>query len=211
MGNNESSNQSGAGRDWSTFQNNPEYVNTRQQAYVQQGEARYNGGNGSYGFGEGVHHEIKSENQKMAAVKVDFDIDPKTLRLEADRYTANIFSLLADVKGAVPVQVMIYFASKINYERATKSILSINPRRPEDCRKFSFPSGDSKLEPGMCTLNFSNYTFKELSRAFDDVIPIVIVLERTTKLPGLLEKVVYFLQVDQKTLSPNVINKSRRF
>lgn len=209
MGNKESSTQSGEGQDWSHFQRNPQYVNTLQQAYVQQGEARYDGGQTSYGFGQERTRDIKTENQKMSAVKVDFDIDTKSLKLEMDTMIPNQFSLLFTTKADVQIDVMIYFASKINYDRETKSITTIHPRRPEDCRKFSFDSGVNSLKPGMCTINFSNYTFKELSRAFDDVIPIVVILDRKTKLPGFLEKVVYFLQIDQKTLTPSVINKSR--
>lgn len=209
MGNKESSSQSGEGHDWAHFQQNPQYINTMQQAYVQRGEARYDGNQFSYGFNEGVHRDIKTENQKMSAVKVDFDVETKSLRLEANSQVPNLFSLLMTIKAEVPIEVMIYFASKISYDRETKSIANILPRRPEDSRKFSFPSGEIKIEPGQCTINFSNYTFKELSRAFDDVIPIVLIIDRRTKMPGHLEKVVYFLQIDQKTLTPSVINKSK--
>lgn len=144
----------------------------------------------------------------MTAVKVDFDIDSASLKMMPDLYVANSFSLIGTVKSSVPVDVMIYYVAKLNINRQIASIDSIHPKRPEDCRKFSFPSGESKLESGMSQLNFSNYSFRELSKAFNDVIPLLIILERKTKIPGMLEKVIYFFQIQQKDLAPQLISKS---
>jgi hypothetical protein len=71
----------------------------------------------------------------------------------------------------VPVDMMIYYVSKLNIDRQTGSVSSIHPKRPDDCRKLQFGSGEQRLEPGVSQISFANYSFRELSKAFNDIIP----------------------------------------
>lgn len=208
MGNSDSNEQTNQTADWSQWQNQQGYTNTMQQAYSQTEAARYQAGYQPQTGAYGQKHIPESENKTMTAVKVDFDIDTNSLKLEPDMNIPNTFNLTGIIKSQVPVDVMIYYVAKLNIDRQSSAIQSIHPKRPEDCRKFSFGSGESKLEPGMSQLNFSHYSFMELSKAFNDVIPILVILERKTKLPRMLEKVVYFLQIQQKDLTLKVISKS---
>jgi hypothetical protein len=98
MGNSDSNSQQGPGTDWSQFQRDPGYNATIQQAYSQTVEANYYGGgrpSGPYGTPKDLP---KTANQKMSAVKVDFDLEPSTFKLEADHYVPNLFSLTGKLR-----------------------------------------------------------------------------------------------------------------
>lgn len=208
MGGSESKENEG-GADWQALQHNPQYGQVKSQAYSQTSEATYYGGRrpqGMYGMNE---QNIKSEHQKLAAVKVDFDIDVKNLKLEASKSIPNVFDLIFTVTNSTPVDVYISFSAHLQLDRSTGSIMGINPKIPQDSRAYTFNSGTNQPPQGPpCQLNFSHYSFKELSRAYNDTIPVLLILERKTKLPGMLEKVIYFMQIAQKTLTPEVISKS---
>ena len=196
-------------RDWGALQQNPQYGQVRSQAYSQSVEANYYGGRRPDSYNKGPE-DIKSDHLKLSAVKVDFDIDVKNTKLEADKIRPNVFNLIFSVTSTVPVDVYVSFAAQITIDRQTGSMIGIKPKIPEDSRKFSFSSGTAMHPEGLpCQLNFQNYSFKELSRAYNDTIPLLIILERKTKMLGMLEKVIYFFQVQQKTLSPEVISKSK--
>ena len=207
MGNSESKNEEG---DWQQLQRNPQYNNVMGQAYSQSSEANYRDGRRGYGPNHNPDaSNIGSGQQTLAAVKVDFDLDPKSLALAPDQYHPNVFNLTFKITSAVPLEMLVMFAAHVQLDRHSGGIAALNPKITEDVKTFSFQSGKDMPLPGPCPLNFNKYTFKELARAFNDTIPILVMMDRKTKIPGFLEKVVYFLQVEQRTLTPTVISKSK--
>ena len=185
--------------DWRQFEQRQQANPIRQQAYTQQQEADYRAGehprSGDMGYKK---TEIKTEQQgHMTAVKVDFDLDVKTLQLEADNSRSNIFYFTADVNNDTPIDMYFYLASRIQINRSSAAIESINPKIPQDCKRISLYSGKNQaVGKNECAIDFKKYTFTELSKAFNDNIPVLVILERKTKLMGLLEKVIYFLQIE---------------
>lgn len=79
----------------------------------------------------------------MTAVKVDFDIDVKTLRLEPDSSRQNIFYFSVDVNNDTPVDMYLYLASRIQINRSSGAIDQINPKTPEDSKRISLSSGNN--------------------------------------------------------------------
>lgn len=193
-------------RDWQQFQQHSQYDQVMREAYSQNVEATYSGGYRPQGT---VNPNIKSDHQSLSAVKVDFDIDPKTFKLENDPYTTNTFNLIFEVTNEAPIDIWISFVSLIQFDKNRTMVTNVKPKYPEDSRGLSLNPGKAqKINPGVFPLNFSRYSFRELSKAFNDTIPVLIVIDRKVKVMGLLEKVYYFCMIEQKSLTPSVISKS---
>ena len=207
MGGKESKNE----QDWSQFQQSAQYSQTINQAYSQQVEANYRGGEGWATGPEGRGPQnIQSQQKTLSAVKVDIDLDVKTLKLEADPHQPNVFHLLFEVTNEELIDVWVCFVAKVYFDAERKSIVNVVPKHQEDSRGLALNPGKAqKVSPGVFPLIFSKYSFRELSRAFDDTIPLLITLEKKVKSPGTIDKVIYFCQIIQQTLTPSVISKSR--
>ena len=200
----------GQEQDWSQFQQSAHYNQTINQAYSQRVEANYRGGEGWATGPEGRRPgNVQSQQKTLSAVKVDIDLDVKTLKLEADPRLPNVFHLMFEVNNELPVDIWVCFVAKVYFDQERTTMVNVVPKYPQDSRGLSLNPGKGQVvSPGVFPLIFSNYSFRELSRAFDDTIPVLITLEKKVKTPGTIDKVIYFCQIEQKTMTPSVISKS---
>lgn len=209
MGGKDSKNE-GPEQDWSQFQQSAQYNHTLNQAYSQRVEANYRGGEGWATGPQGNRPQnIKSEQKTLSAVKVDIDLDVKTLELKADPVHPNLFNLLFEVSNELPVVIWVHFVAKVYFDQERTALVNVVPKFPQDSRSVSLnPGKGQKVSAGVFTLYMGNYSFRELSRAFDDTIPVMITLEKQVKSAGTIDKVIYFCQIEQRTFTPSVISKS---
>lgn len=202
-----SNNKAAEGASWEQLNQNQHHAETRNQAYSQAVEATYRGGSRADPWASGPKPALGVTEQKLVPVKVDFDMDPKTTALEADPHTANLYHLKFQYTCEHPVMISVHFAAKITVDRQNGIITNIQPKFPNDSHRYTLqPTKSATMDLRM---NFNNYTFRELSRCFNDTIPILIIMESVQIVPNSLEKVVYFFQIEQKNLSLSVVSKSR--
>lgn len=196
-------------KDWSQWQNSAQYNQVMQQAYHQTQEAEW-----GYGSNRPKPNvalpPVQQSNKSYSALKISFDIDVKTIKLEADTKKANLFYVTGEVTNDLPVIIDVCYSAKITFDKDRSQILGITPKNTNDNSRLILKPGEKQpIEPGSIPLNFSNYSLKELTKSYDDVIPVVMTVSRTgSQTPG-LEKVIHFFQIDRKSLTFEEIKKGR--
>lgn len=193
-------------QDWQTFANQNSSQKTIKENYSQQQEARYLGGEGGL-FGTPAS-DLKTENKKVAAVPVEFDIDPKTMRLEADAAVVNNFYLSFSFSTSVPIQMRVVSNAVVSINEEEKTINSLSAQKPEEDKTYDFEAGNLQHFPSHdFKISLQGVSLSDLTRATKTSIPLVIDIKRKDKEAGKIERMLYFFVISKEKLVHIVIGK----
>ena len=196
------------GKDWESYSKESGNEARLKNQYYQTQEARFLNPENSYGT---ANIDLQTDKKSVAAIAVDFELDQKSFKLVPDESEANLFFLQFSFWSKVPVKLRTIVRGKVSLNESHTEISSIEPKEASDLYEASFEPGDHlEVSPKAIRIDLMKVKIKEMEVITLENIPLVILLEAQSQLPGKLQKSISFFVIKrQYCLAPEKVCKCK--